>query len=78
MLRIEGSDQNLSKHVFITLLPTNESEDMNFKVSPKLLKTEMLILLYTMYLRGVLFIFRAGNDVIKADFMHTKRSIFSI
>ena len=25
-------------------------------------------------LRGILFIVRAGNDIIKADFMHTKRT----
>ena len=28
------------------------------------------------YLRGVLFIVRAGSDIIKADFMHTKRTNF--
>ena len=27
-------------------------------------------------LRGVLFIVRAGNDIVKADFMHTKRTTF--
>ena len=27
-------------------------------------------------LRGVLFIVRAGNDIIKADFMHTRGTIF--
>ena len=27
-------------------------------------------------LRGVLFIVRAGNDIIKADFTHTKRTTF--
>ena len=27
-------------------------------------------------LRGVLFIVRAGSDIIKADFMHTKRTNF--
>ena len=26
------------------------------------------------YLRGVLFIVRAGSDIIKTDFMHTKRT----
>ena len=26
--------------------------------------------------RGVSFIVRAGNDIIKADFMHTKRTNF--
>ena len=26
------------------------------------------------YLRGVLFIVRAGGDIIKAEFMHTKRT----
>ena len=29
-------------------------------------------------LRGVLFIVRAGNDKIKADFMHTKRTTYPI
>ena len=29
-----------------------------------------------MKLRGVLFIVRAGSDIIKADFMHTKRTNF--
>ena len=28
-------------------------------------------------LRGVLFIVRAGNDIIKAEFMHTKRTTLS-
>ena len=28
------------------------------------------------FFRGVLFIVRAGNDVIKSDFMHTKRKTF--
>ena len=28
------------------------------------------------YLRGVLFIVRAGSDIIKTDFMHTKRTNF--
>ena len=27
-------------------------------------------------LRGVLFIVRAGSDIIKTDFMHTKRTNF--
>ena len=27
-------------------------------------------------LRGVLFIVRAGSDIIKVDFMHTKRTTF--
>ena len=27
-------------------------------------------------LRGVLFIVRAGNDIVKADFMHTRRTTF--
>ena len=27
-------------------------------------------------LRGVLFIVRAGNDIIKEDLMHTKRTTF--
>ena len=27
-------------------------------------------------LRGVLFIVRAGNDIVKEDFMHTKRTTF--
>ena len=30
--------------------------------------------LFDCRLRGVLFIVRAGNDIIKADFMHTKRT----
>ena len=31
-----------------------------------------------MYLsRGILFVVRAGSDIIKADFMHTKRTTFS-
>ena len=29
-----------------------------------------------MLLRGVLFIVRAGNDIIKSDFIHTKRISF--
>ena len=29
-----------------------------------------------MWLRDILFIVRAGNDIIKADFMHTKRTNF--
>ena len=28
-------------------------------------------------LRGVLFIVRAGNDIIKEDFIHTKRTSFA-
>ena len=27
-------------------------------------------------LRGVLFIVRAGNDIVKADFLHTKETTF--
>ena len=27
-------------------------------------------------LRGILFIVRAGNDIVKADLMHTKRTTF--
>ena len=29
-----------------------------------------------MFLRGILFIVQAGNDIIKVDFMHTKRTNF--
>ena len=31
---------------------------------------------YRIHLRGVLFIVRAGSDIIKTDFMHTKRTNF--
>ena len=33
-------------------------------------------LLLANILRGVLFVVRAGNDIIKADFMHTKGTTF--
>ena len=31
---------------------------------------------FSRYLGGVLFIVQAGNDIIKADFTHTKRTTF--
>ena len=45
---------------------------LTFKPVLALCRTATLI----WHLRGVLFIVRAGNDIIKADFMHTKRTNF--